>query len=122
MGQIFHGELARASLLSFHQTGGTPFFLAVPGGVIYLTSMEQMLWLGFSAVVVIGVSGIVIMLIGFRQNAAADRVIAERISMQMAESSGLMKEMARKTDEIAQSNKDNGLFLRMIFERIDKNR
>lgn len=104
-------------------------FLAAPDGMIYLATVEQTLWLGFSAVVVIGISGIVMMLIGFRQNAAADRVIAERISMQMAESSGLMKEMARKTDEmarktdeIAQSNKDNGLFLRMIFERVDKNR
>ena len=76
------------------------------------------------------------MLIGFRQNAAADRVTAECIAMQMAESSGLMKEMAltpkemarktdemgRKTDEIAQANKDNGIFLRMILERVDKNR
>ncbi|GEM_PF-3387522 len=119
--------------MEFPRIGVTPFFLAAPDGVIYLTDMEQTVWLGFSAVVVIGISGIVIMLIGFRQNAAADRVIAERISMQMAESSGLMKEMAqttkemaRKTDEIAkemaQEHKENGMFLRMILERVDKNR
>ncbi len=91
------------------------------------------------SVVAFGVASILIMILGFRQNAAADRVIAERISMQMAESSGLMKEMARKTDEMARRtdemarktdeiheelaklHKENSLFLRMIFERVDKN-
>lgn len=73
------------------------------------------------------------MVSGFRKNADADRVIAERIAMQMTESSGLMKEMGRKTDEMArktdemakelgQMNKDNGVFLRMILERVEKNR
>lgn len=73
------------------------------------------------------------MVAGFRKTAEGDKVIAERISLQMAESSGLMKEMARKTDEMArktdemskelgQMNKDNGVFLRMILERVDKHR
>jgi hypothetical protein len=66
---------------------------------------------------------------GFKKNSDSDALIAQRLAMQMSESSGLMKEMARKTDEmarktdeIAQQNKDNAIFLRMIFERVDKNR
>jgi hypothetical protein len=41
--------------------------------------------------------------------------------MPMAESSGLMRGMAGRTDEIAQANKNNGLLLRMNFERVDNN-
>jgi hypothetical protein len=91
--------------------------------------MEQTVLLAilglYGALIALGV----LLFAGFRKTDAADKIISQRLSMQMAESSGLMKEMARKTDEmarktdeIAQQNKDNAIFLRMIFERVDKNR
>lgn len=63
----------------------------------------------------------------------SDKLVPHRTGKQILRDDTANKLMARKTDEMArktdemskelgQQNKDNGVFLRMILERVNKNR
>lgn len=60
------------------------------------------------------------MYLGFKKGTDADRALGERVTLLMTQNTTFIKEMSLTTKEIAQQNKDNAIFLRLIFERVDK--
>jgi hypothetical protein len=77
-----------------------------------------------------------IMLAGFRRSDAADRNLSERFAMVSMDNAGLMKEMSRKNDLLAEEVREisrktdeaigflreQSILNRQILERVDKGR